>query len=164
LVVLFVILYRGAFLWDIPSGNGSEDPTIHYTMVFNTFVFMQVFNEINSRKVGVEMNVFKGFFTNFLFVGVIAFTTVVQILVVEFGGRFTMTTHLPFNMWLWSIGLGLLCVPYGFLLRLIPVPLEPFEKPSADGISSELAFLAHRDTEKQSSSPANSPGMIKLQV
>jgi hypothetical protein len=35
--------------------TGAMDPTvktIHYTMIFNAFVFCQVFNEINSRKLG----------------------------------------------------------------------------------------------------------------
>ena len=36
-------------------------PSVHYTMVFNTFVFMQVFNEINSRKVDLQKNVHSTF-------------------------------------------------------------------------------------------------------
>jgi hypothetical protein len=41
----------------LPSGvlAVQGDPTpkcYHYTMIFNTFVFMQVFNEINARKLG----------------------------------------------------------------------------------------------------------------
>ena len=51
--------------------TGALEPTqktIHYTMIFNAFVFCQVFNEINSRKLGeYEFNVFAGFFNNFLF-------------------------------------------------------------------------------------------------
>jgi calcium-translocating P-type ATPase len=46
-VVLFTILYTGHLLWDV----GSEGSRQHYTILFNTFVFCQVFNEINSRKV-----------------------------------------------------------------------------------------------------------------
>lgn len=39
-----------------------------YTMVFQTFVMMQIFNLINARKLGDrEFNVFKGFFNNFRF-------------------------------------------------------------------------------------------------
>ena len=31
--------------------SGGTDHTQHYTMVFNVFVLMQVFNEVNARKV-----------------------------------------------------------------------------------------------------------------
>jgi Ca2+-transporting ATPase len=55
--------------------------------VFNTFVFLQVFNEINSRKVDLQKNVFSGIFTNWIFVGVIVVTCVVQIIIVEVGGQ-----------------------------------------------------------------------------
>jgi Ca2+ transporting ATPase len=40
---------------------------------------MQVFNEINARKLGLkEYNVFAGFFNNFLFLGIIIGTIIVQ--------------------------------------------------------------------------------------
>jgi Ca2+ transporting ATPase len=57
--------------------------TLHYTLIFQTFVMMQVFNEINSRKLGVhDYNVFKGFFNNWLFLIIIIFTIVVQCVLV----------------------------------------------------------------------------------
>ena len=59
-----------------------------YTIIFHTFVFMQVFNEINARKLGVyEYNVFAGFFNNWLFLLVIILTIIVQCLMVTYGGR-----------------------------------------------------------------------------
>jgi len=33
-----------------------EDSVINRTIVFNTFIFMQVFNEINSRKIDESMH------------------------------------------------------------------------------------------------------------
>jgi len=46
-----------------------------YTMVFQAFVFMQLFNQINARKLGdKEYNVFAGFFNNMLFLGIVALT------------------------------------------------------------------------------------------
>lgn len=47
---------------------------------------MQIFNQINSRKLGDEINVFVGFFNNWLFLAIIAVTFVVQMLLVQFGG------------------------------------------------------------------------------
>jgi hypothetical protein len=55
------------------------DPTpkcYHYTMIFNTFILMQVFNEINARKLR-DYNVFKGFFNNWLFLMILIVTIVI---------------------------------------------------------------------------------------
>jgi Ca2+ transporting ATPase len=55
----------------------TEEKIEHYTIIFHVFVFMQVFNEINSRKLGQTLNVFSGFFNNLLFLIIILFTIVV---------------------------------------------------------------------------------------
>jgi len=61
--------------------------TYLYTMIFQIFVFMQLFNQINARKLGArEFNVFAGFFNNGLFVFIAGLTFVVQIAMVNYGG------------------------------------------------------------------------------
>lgn len=89
---LLVILFAGKELFNLPYPadtkfyNGKEDnagqqdsmnKTINYTILFQAFVFMQIFNQINSRKLGNELNVFEGFFNNWLFLAIMAFTIVV---------------------------------------------------------------------------------------
>jgi Ca2+ transporting ATPase len=54
--------------------GSAADTSQHYTMVFNVFVLMQCFNEINSRKIHDEINVFEGISKNFLFIGIVAGT------------------------------------------------------------------------------------------
>jgi len=103
-------------------------PSTHYTVIFNVFVFCQVFNEINSRKVTNEMNVFKGIFTNPLFCGILSFIVIVQVLIVEFGGHGLKTVPLTWDLWLICIGMAFLTIPLGFILRKIEVPLEEWEK------------------------------------
>jgi len=107
-------------------------PSPHYTMVFNTFVFMQIFNEINSRKVNLDKNVFSGVFTNVMFVGVILVTCVVQVLIVEFGGEAISTTPLSIYEWLYCVGIAYMSLPWGFLLRFVKVKLEPWEVETGD--------------------------------
>ena len=95
LIVMFVLTFHGHVLFDIPYGFGlphSAPPTQHLTMVFNTFVMMQIFNEINSRKVHGERNVFSGILRNHLFLAILFGTVAVQVI---------STTFLPlmlFNM------------------------------------------------------------------
>ena len=52
---------------DIDSGRyqpHAAAPTQHFTIIFNTFVMMTLFNEINARKIHGQRNVFEGIFTN----------------------------------------------------------------------------------------------------
>ena len=74
--------------FDIDSGriDDSEStdlrtpgPTQHFTIIFNTFVMMTLFNEINARKIHGERNVFKGLNRNPLFIGIWIVTFIVQV-------------------------------------------------------------------------------------
>lgn len=101
-VVLCVLLFAGETLLGVTPRNMEEKWTqengVHFTIIFNTFVMMQVFNEINSRKIGAnEYNVFDGFFNNSLFIFIEIFTIAIQIALVELGGEFTTTSHLTYN-------------------------------------------------------------------
>ena len=57
----------------------------HLTFIFNTFVFLQMFNFFNCRKLYDEVNVFKGIASNPLFLIVVVVVTILQILIVTFG-------------------------------------------------------------------------------
>lgn len=61
LLILLLLIFKGSKTLNITSGIGNKNPTEHFTIVFNTFVMMTLFNEINSRKVHGERNVFKVF-------------------------------------------------------------------------------------------------------
>lgn len=44
-----------------------------YTIIFNAFIMMQLFNMINARKLGErQFNIFAGFFNNWLFIVIYA--------------------------------------------------------------------------------------------
>jgi len=54
-----------------------------YTIVFQAFVMMQIFNMINARKLlNDELNVFASFFNNFRFVFILILILVVQLILV----------------------------------------------------------------------------------
>lgn len=149
--ILLMIVYAGPQIWGLAE-NGYNFPnkaTIHYTMVFNTFVLMQVLNEFNARKVNTDLNVFDGLLSNWIFITIVAVVILGQALIVEFGGEFTSTTHLDWQYWLSCVGLALLEIPLGFIIRLIKIPLEPHEVPTRKGgVDEELAFLTQRPAKK----------------
>lgn len=58
--------------WTVETGK-------HYCIFFHTFVLLQVFNEINARKLKEsEINVFKNFFNNPLFIVILILTLSIQ--------------------------------------------------------------------------------------
>jgi len=51
-------------------------------------------------------------------------------LIVEFGGEAIRTVPLNWLDWLYCVGIAYLSLPWGFILRMIPVPLETWEEDS----------------------------------
>jgi Ca2+-transporting ATPase len=128
IIVLFIVLYTGAHIFEIADGKDFHGATQHYTMIFNIFVYCQIFNEINARSVSHEqLNVFSGIFANWIFSAVIVGTFIVQIILVQWCGPFATTAPLTIYQWLICIALGFGALPLGFLLRLIPTPPESHE-------------------------------------
>uniref|UniRef100_A0A669B8L4 Calcium-transporting ATPase n=1 Tax=Oreochromis niloticus TaxID=8128 RepID=A0A669B8L4_ORENI len=83
LVIIFTLLFAGEKLLDIDSGRNAPlhaPPSEHYTIVFNTFVMMQLFNEINARKIHGERNVFEGIFNNPIFCSIVLGTFIIQVI------------------------------------------------------------------------------------
>ncbi|XP_026528515.1 plasma membrane calcium-transporting ATPase 1-like [Notechis scutatus] len=123
LVVVFSLLFVGEQLFDIENGRTStlqSPPTQHYTIIFNTFVMMQICNEINARKIHGERNVFSGIFRNSIFCGVTLGTLIAQILIVEFGGKPFSCTALTLEQWLWSLFFGLGSLVWGQVIISVP--------------------------------------------
>jgi Ca2+-transporting ATPase len=115
ILLLAYLLLLGAPIFGVATGSPQ-----HFTIVFNTFVFCQIFNEINARNIGNDMNVFKGLVDNPIFIGIILFTVVAQFGLVEYGEMFVRTVHLDNDQWYKCILLGALSLPVGGLMRLIP--------------------------------------------
>jgi Ca2+-transporting ATPase len=125
--VLLTLNFDGTNLLQLKHDNHAHAEKVKNTFIFNTFVLCQVFNEFNARKPD-ELNVFKGITGNHLFMGIIAITVVLQVLIIEFLGKFTSTVRLSWQLWLVSIGLAFISWPLALLGKLIPVPDRPFSE------------------------------------
>lgn len=91
------------------------------TYVFQSFVFMQIFNQINARKLTMEFNIFGGIARNWLFLAVTLVTIVVQMGMVEVGGRITKTYPLNPHQNLICLIIGSGEIIWGALIKFLPL-------------------------------------------
>jgi len=97
----------------------------HGSIIFNAFIFCQIFNEYTSRDIFDNWNFLDGIMNNYIFLYVSLFTVLAQIFLIEVGGTFVKTTSLTLNQWLITIALGAIGLPVGMLMRFIPVKEDP---------------------------------------
>ncbi|XP_070143688.1 plasma membrane calcium-transporting ATPase 2 isoform X2 [Drosophila kikkawai] len=128
LVVIFGLLFVGDLILDIESGRGQElnaGPTQHFTIIFNTFVMMTLFNEINARKIHGQRNVIEGLFTNPIFYTIWIFTMISQVLIIQYGKMAFSTKALSLDQWLWCIFFGIGTLVWGQLITSVPTRKLP---------------------------------------
>eukprot|EP00960_Hanusia_phi_P051052 760575-Hanusia_phi.AAC.3 len=62
-----------------PNGQGKNmNGNYRDTVIYNSFVWMQLFNEINCRRIYNELNMIDGILKNPIFVGIWSFCVIVQ--------------------------------------------------------------------------------------
>merc|ERR1711916_24073 len=113
----------------------------HITIVFNTFVICQVFNEFNARSIGNDMNVFRGIAGNPIFIGIIIFTIIAQYGLVEYGGDFVKTVPLSHENWLKCIELAALTIPLGGLMRILPHASADNGDDDGNSVADGISFM-----------------------
>ncbi|KAB0389626.1 hypothetical protein E2I00_013057, partial [Balaenoptera physalus] len=131
LTLIFTLLFVGELFFDIDSGRNAplhSPPSEHYTIIFNTFVMMQLFNEINARKIHGERNVFDGIFRNPIFCTIVLGTFAIQIVIVQFGGKPFSCSPLQLDQWMWCIFIGLGELVWGQVIATIPTSRLKFLK------------------------------------
>ena len=91
-------------------------------MVFNTFVFLQIFNMINSRKINDEKNPFADITKNNMFIIIWVIIFVLQVLLTQFTGKVFKVNPdgLNWQQWLISLGIGVSIIPFDMLLKCLP--------------------------------------------
>ncbi|XP_056591333.1 plasma membrane calcium-transporting ATPase 4 isoform X1 [Triplophysa dalaica] len=140
LVITFTLLFAGEKIFSIDSGRNTplhSPPSEHYTIIFNVFVMMQLFNEINARKIHGERNVFEGIYRNPIFCLVVVGTFALQIIIVQFGGKPFSCTDLSLDQWLWCVFIGVGELLWGQLISAIPTHRLKFLKEAGHGIPKE---------------------------
>lgn len=99
------------------------------TMVFNTFVWMQIFNEFNNRRLDNKFNIFEGVHRNQFFIVINCIMVGAQIAIIFVGGSAFSITPIDGVQWAICVVLALLSLPWAVVVRLLPD--EAFAKGAA---------------------------------
>ncbi|MCQ2965021.1 MAG: HAD-IC family P-type ATPase, partial [archaeon] len=132
IIILTVILFFGDIVFGVPSDRELEHfmwnnvNGYHFTIFFNIFVYLQVFNLFNSRKLlKDEYNVFDGIESNlnyYLIQIIIIF--VIQWILVSFGGSVVRTKYLTISQHLLCLGISALSLLWDFIVKRLPINIE----------------------------------------
>ncbi|KAL4864246.1 hypothetical protein BDV12DRAFT_176467 [Aspergillus spectabilis] len=115
LVVTLVLNFAGQSIFP------KWDSRYMQTVVFNTFVFMQIFNQYNCRRVDNRLNIMEGILKNRWFIAIQVIIIGGQIVIIFLGGQVFSVQRLDQpSQWAVSVLFGALTVPVGVMIRLIP--------------------------------------------
>lgn len=119
LTICFVLYFSGHNILDLDKHSPHEMLELE-TIIFNTFVWMQIFNELNCRRLDNKFNIFEGIHRNkwFLFINVLMVGG--QILIIFVGGAAFGVTRLSARQWGICLGFAVLCIPWAAILKFIP--------------------------------------------
>lgn len=125
-IVMILLIIFGPLISNLPytvtdTANGNDNKRKHMTLIFNTFVMMQLFNEINCRKVGRrDFNVFESMHHNIYFVIVVLGTFLVQLTILQWFPFLFRAVALETSEWGGCIVIGATPLLISVLLKLSP--------------------------------------------
>ncbi|KAH6608562.1 atpase [Trichoderma cornu-damae] len=121
LAVTFLLYYGGSKVVQ-PIVGGTLIKEDIETLVFNTFVWMQIFNQWNNRRLDNKFNIFEGLTRNWFFIGISTLMIGAQVLIIFVGGDAFQIAEKEQSGGMWGIALvlGFISIPVGVLIRLVP--------------------------------------------
>ncbi|CAF1600720.1 unnamed protein product [Adineta ricciae] len=125
LTIILFLLFAGPRAFDIQNGQPGPDgyvPSEHFTMIFNAFVLMTLFNEINCRRIHGEINVFRHMFSNKIFCIIWLTTFILQILLIQYGSLVFSCVQLSIDQWMWCLLFGIGTLLWNQVINLLPSP------------------------------------------
>ncbi|EKD12242.1 calcium-translocating P-type ATPase [Drepanopeziza brunnea f. sp. 'multigermtubi' MB_m1] len=121
LAVTFTLYFAGASILSYDTSIPEKQLELN-TVIFNTFVWMQIFNEFNNRRLDNRFNIFAGLQHNFFFIGINCIMVGAQIAIVYIGGEAFAITRIDGTQWAICLVLASFSWPMGVLIRLFPDP------------------------------------------
>ncbi|KAL9122726.1 MAG: hypothetical protein Q9187_000726 [Circinaria calcarea] len=120
LVVTLILTYAGTRIINFEADTAEHERDLLTTLIFNSFVWMQIFNQYNSRRLDSKLNIFEGMFRNYFFIGIQFIIVAGQVMIIFVGGRAFSVTPLNGVQWGISLILGVISIPVAIVIRLIP--------------------------------------------
>ncbi|KAG1863477.1 uncharacterized protein F5891DRAFT_933578, partial [Suillus fuscotomentosus] len=124
--ITVILLFHFLGITILGYADTSGNATIVQTLVFNAFVFAQIFNLVNSRRLDRKLNIFEGMLNNWYFMAITLIEIAVQVVIVFIGGTTFQVTRIAGRKWGISLALGFVSIPLGTLIHLLPN--RPFER------------------------------------
>ncbi|KAL1949633.1 hypothetical protein VTO73DRAFT_8514 [Trametes versicolor] len=123
-IVTLIFHFLGLNILGLTHGGDAtlekHNDAVVQTLVFNIFVFAQIFNSINSRRLDNRLNIFAGVTRNYYFMVITLIEVAIQILIVFVGGAAFQVTRIGGREWGIGVALGFVSIPLGALIRCIP--------------------------------------------
>ena len=89
------------------------------SFLFNTFVWLQVFNAFNARSIRADRTPFANLRNSTSFLAIIALIAVSQIVIMAIGGSVFSVTQISASAWGLSLLIGVCIIPVGFGIRAL---------------------------------------------
>ncbi|KAL2757279.1 hypothetical protein ACRALDRAFT_1060680 [Sodiomyces alcalophilus JCM 7366] len=119
LTATLVLHFAGSQILGYDLGDEQKQLELD-TMIFNTFVWMQIFNEFNNRRLDNKFNIFEGIHRNKFFIGINCIMVGAQIAIIFVGGRAFSITPIDGTQWAICVVLAFVSIPMAILIRLFP--------------------------------------------
>ena len=121
LTVIFVLYFAGGSILNYDLSDPNKQLELD-TVIFNSFVWMQIFNIFNNRRLDNKLNVLEGILRNFFFIGIVVMIIGLQIAIVFVGGRAYQIKPggIDGTQWAISIVTGFGCIPWAIGIRYFP--------------------------------------------
>eukprot|EP01041_Mallomonas_annulata_P004761 gene4761-9467_t len=133
------------------------------SMIFNSFVFCQIFNEVSSRELFDKKNFLKGILNNPIFIGVLLVSIGCQIFLIEVAGSFINTSPMPPLLWLQTVAMASICWIVAFFQRFIPVKEDENDFFTGKSMSISTSDVVGSKDSASSAANAATPGRELIQ-
>merc|ERR1711871_857997 len=135
-----------------PTGSSGKG-TLKTTMIFNTFVWMQIFNEFNAREIGSKLNIFSGLLSSKYFLGVFIAEAFCQFILVQYCGIAVSTAALNAEQWFTCIGWGAGALIIGLIMRFLPAPAFFNLNPKQEATDASFVRRTRRSSHSHTTLP-----------
>ncbi|OJJ40168.1 hypothetical protein ASPWEDRAFT_63626 [Aspergillus wentii DTO 134E9] len=119
LTVCLTLYFAGPRILNYDISNHHKQLELD-TIIFNTFVWMQILNELNCRRLDNKFNILEGIHRNRWFMVINIIMVAGQITIIFVGGAAFGVTPLDGVQWAICIGCSVFCLPWAALMKLVP--------------------------------------------